>query len=142
MSNLLPQYHLYTRETNRQLTHQQRIFTDGEIEWVTVYFKVSFTEDKIHYNVPIHWTISKLLKKIHMWILTDFGHLNEDSVTFLIQMCQDIPDVRDEDAPCLPPDSTTTFKEKFTLNNKWPSFYVEVNSEGGGVGAVGLGLVE
>jgi hypothetical protein len=139
MSNLLRQYHLYTRETHRQLTHQQKIFTDGEIEWVTVYFKVSFTEDKIYYNVPIHWTITKLLKKIHLWILTDFGHLNEDSITHLIQMCQEIPDVRDEDAPSLTPDGTVTFKEKFTLNNKWPSFYVEVNS---GEGGVGLGLVE
>lgn len=142
-NNLLRQYHLYTRETHSQLTNEnKKIFTDGDIEWVSVYFKISLTAHTIYYNVPIHWTITKLLKKIHLWILTDFGHLNEDHVTFLIEMCQEIPDVRPEDAPCLPPDDTITYREKFILNNKWPSFYVEVNAgqeEGGGVG---VGLVE
>jgi hypothetical protein len=61
-----------------------------------------------------------------MWIMTDFEHLNEDLATFVIETGQNLA----EEAPCLEPNDDTTFKDKFTARSIWPSFYVDVTTEG------------
>jgi hypothetical protein len=117
---------VYQRVSQDQFHDENKIYTNGQIEWVRVYFKIALTTHTIYYNIPIQWTITRFLKKIHMWIMTDFEHLNEDHATFVIETGQDLG----EEAPCLQPDDNATFKEIFILTEKWPSFYVEVTAEG------------
>jgi hypothetical protein len=117
---------MYTRVSQEQFHDENKIYTNGEIEWVRVYFKIALTTHTIYYNIPIHWTITRFLKKIHMWIMTDFEHLNEDNATFVIETGQDLA----EEAPCLQPDDNATFKDIFTARGIWPSFYVDVTPEG------------
>jgi hypothetical protein len=116
----------YSRVAESQVHDVNKIYTNGQIEWVRVYFKIALTTHTIYYNIPIHWTITRFLKKIHMWIMTDFEHLNEEHATFVIETGQHLG----EEAPCLQPDDNTTFKERFILTGKWPSFYVDVTAEG------------
>jgi hypothetical protein len=98
------------------------------MEWVSVRFKVAYTTDVIFYNIPIKWSITRFVTKVHLWILTDFGHLNEYASTLLVEMGQEIQGVRPEEAPYLTPDANLTYQDKFIANGKWPSFYVCVRS--------------
>ena len=122
----------YTRIADFTTLNKQ-IYTDGKIEWTTVYFKLARTKKIIYYNVPIKWTIEEFNLKITQWIIDDFDineiniNDNEYSIGF-IEMGQEIVGIKPEDAPILLSEQITYY-DKFIQNNNWPSFYIKITSE-------------
>jgi len=109
---------------------KQQIFTDGTKEWVTVYFKKTFSTNIIYYNIPIKWTIEQFVNIVKEWIISDFdfdiSNRNYTSYSIqIIEMGQTIPGVKSEEAPCIDDDEQITYYDKYIRNNKWPSFYIK-----------------
>jgi hypothetical protein len=103
------------------------IHTNCETEWVTVYFKLVYSEDTIYYNIPIKWDMDSFINIVEEWIIKDWD-LDENQVIDIIEMGQEIPGINPEDAPCLI-EENITYYNKFIAKNKWPGFYIKIKNE-------------
>jgi hypothetical protein len=121
---------MYSRiSTNNEIGREQ-IFTNNTIEWVSVYFKEAYTKNICFYNIPIKWSIEQFLVTVKEWIIQDFDLDRRNYSNYsidLIEMCQEIPGVNEEEAHRLFPTAIPiTFHDKYTINNKWPGFYIKI----------------
>ena len=121
----------YSRIAPNNNQNLRKIYSDGNSEWVTVYFKEAFTSNIIFYNIPITWSIEQFINIVKEWIMGDFiGRRNNNRhVNYsinIIEMCQEIPGVNSEDAPPLE-ESETTYYNKYILDNKFPGFYIKIS---------------
>jgi hypothetical protein len=105
---------------------ENKILTDGIIEWVTVYFKIAKTDSIIYYNIPLKWSLSYFITIISQWVLSDLN-LENRSIQ-IIPMGQEISGEEPEDCPILS-GSLHSYYDKFIKLNKWPSFYIKINRE-------------
>ena len=119
---------MYSRISEIQEASNNSIHCDGTNEWVTVYFKEAFTTNTKYYNIKINWTIEQFLGIVKEWIIQDFNLDDRNYSNYsinIIEMCQEIPGVKSEDAPKME-EEQTTYYNKFIINNKWPGFYIKV----------------
>ena len=119
---------MYSRISENQQASNNNIWCDGTNEWVTVYFKEANTTNTKFYNIKINWTIEQFLGIVREWIIQDFDLDNRNYSNYsinIIEMCQEIPGVKSEDAPKME-EEQTTYYNKFINNNKWPGFYFKV----------------
>ena len=123
----------YSRISEIQQSSQNVILTDGITEWVTVYFKEAYTTNIRYYNIPIKWTIEEFLNIVGEWIIEDFDlasrNYDDDYTHFIniIEMGQEIPGVKPEDAPPVE-EEDTTYYDKYIVNKKWPGFYIKITT--------------
>ena len=121
---------MYSRISENQQASNNAICCDGTNEWVIVYFKEAFTTNTKYYNIKINWTIEQFLGIVKEWIIQDFNLDDRNYPNYsinIIEMNQEIPGVKSEDAPRLFPTATQiTFYDKYTINNKWPGFYIKI----------------
>jgi hypothetical protein len=119
---------MYSRISEISEASNNDIHYDGTNEWVTVYFKEANTTNTKYYNIKINWTIEQFLGIVKEWIIQDFN-LDERNYTNysinIIEMCQEIPGVKSEDAPKME-EEQATYYNKFINNNKWPGFYIKL----------------
>jgi hypothetical protein len=119
---------MYSRISEISEASSNAIHCDGTNEWVTVYFKEANTTNTKYYNIKINWTIEQFLGIVKEWIIQDFN-LDERNYTNysinIIEMCQEIPGVKSEDAPKME-EEQATYYNKFINNNKWPGFYIKL----------------
>jgi hypothetical protein len=121
---------MYSRISEIQEASNNIIHCDGTHEWVTVYFKEAYTTNTKYYNIKINWTISQFLGIVKEWIIQDFNLDDRDYQNYsinIIEMCQEIPGVNSEDAPKME-EEQITYYNKFINNNKWPGFYIKVET--------------
>jgi len=121
--------YIYTRQSNLQQTNYNVIKCDGLTEWVTVYFKEAFTDNRKNYNIPIKWTIEQFINIVKEWIMEDFDIANRDFTTCsisIIEAAQEIPGTKAEDSPCMV-EEQITYYDKYIINNRWPAFYIKIN---------------
>jgi hypothetical protein len=119
---------MYSRISEIQQASNNSIYCDGTNEWVTAYFKEANTTNIKYYNIKINWTIEQFLGIVKEWIIQDFDLDDRNYSNYLIniiEMCQEIPGVKSEDAPKME-EEQTTYYNKFINNNKWPGFYFKV----------------
>jgi hypothetical protein len=119
---------IYSRISEIQQASNNDIYCDDTNEWVTVYFKEANTTNIKYYNIKINWTIEQFLGIVKEWIIQDFDLDDRNYSNYLIniiEMCQEIPGVKSEDAPKME-EEQTTYYNKFINNNKWPGFYFKV----------------
>jgi hypothetical protein len=119
---------MYLRISEIQEASNNVIHCDDTNEWVTVYFKEANTINTKYYNIKINWTISQFLGIVKEWIIQDFDLDDRNYPNYsinIIEMCQEIPGVKSEDAPKME-EEQTTYYNKFINNNKWPGFYIKV----------------
>ena len=119
---------MYSRISENQQASNNNIWSDGTNEWVTVYFKEANTTNTKFYNIKINWTIEQFLGIVKEWIIQDFDLDDRNYSNYsinIIEMCQEIPGVKSEDAPKME-EEQTTYYNKFINNNKWPGFYFKV----------------
>ena len=119
---------MYSRISENQQASNNNIWSDGTNEWVTVYFKEANTTNTKFYNIKINWTIEQFLGIVKEWIIQDFDLDDRNYSNYsinIIEMCQEIPGVKSEDAPKME-EEQTTYYNKFIINNKWPGFYIKV----------------
>ena len=118
---------MYSRISENQQASNNNIWSDGTNEWVTVYFKEANTTNTKFYNIKINWTIEQFLGIVKEWIIQDFDLDDRNYSNYsinIIEMCQEIPGVKSEDAPKME-EEQTTYYNKFIINNKWPGFYIK-----------------
>lgn len=119
----------YARIANMESApNTHKIYSNGDFEWCTIYFKIAGTTDIIYYNVPIKWSITKFLKTIEQWITTDFNLANLQNHTIeIIETGQEIHGIKPENAPKIC-SGELTYQEQFLTNNRnnWPSFYIKI----------------
>jgi putative methionine-R-sulfoxide reductase with GAF domain len=118
---------IYSRISEIQQASNNIIHCDDTNEWVTVYFKEANTTNTKYYNIKINWTITQFLGIVKEWIIQDFNLDDRDYPNYsinIIEMCQEIPGVKSEDAPKME-EEQTTYYNKF-INNKWVGFYFKV----------------
>ena len=121
----------YSRISEIQQSSQNVILTDGITEWVTVYFKEAYTENIKYYNIPIKWTIEKFINIVGEWIIGDFDLQSRNYDNYLIniiEMGQEIPGIKSEDAPCVE-EEEITYYDKYIRNKKWPGFYIKITTK-------------
>ena len=119
---------MYSRISEIQQASNNDICYDGTNEWVTVYFKEALTTNTKYYNIKINWTIEQFLGIVKEWIIQDFNLDDRNYPNYLIniiEMCQEIPGVKPENAPKMEQEQTSYYN-KFINNNKWPGFYIKV----------------
>jgi len=119
---------MYLRISEIQQSSNNIIHCDDTNEWVTVYFKEANTTNTIYYNIKINWTITQFLSIVKEWIIQDFNLDERDYQNYsinIIEMCQEIPGVKSEDAPKME-EEETRYYNKFINNNKWPGFYIKL----------------
>lgn len=121
----------YSRIAPNNNQELRKIHSDGESEWVTVYFKEAYTSNIIFYNIPIKWSIEEFINIVKEWVMGDFigrrnNHRNVYYSISIIEMCQEIPGVNSEDAPALE-ESHVTYFNKYILDNKFPGFYIKIS---------------
>jgi hypothetical protein len=119
---------MYSRISEIQQSSNNIIHCDGTHEWVTVYFKEANTTNTKFYNIKINWTIEQFLGIVKEWIIQDFNLDDRNYSNYsinIIEMCQEIPGVKSEDAPKME-EEQTTYYNKFIINNKWPGFYIKL----------------
>jgi len=124
----MSQANLYSRISDIQEASVNNILTDGTNEWVTVYFKEAFTTNIKYYNIKINWTIEQLLGIVKEWLIQDFDLDDRNYTNYsieIIEMCQEIPGVKPENAPKLE-NSHIKYYDKYINNNKWPGFYFKI----------------
>lgn len=104
------------------------IYSNGIIDWVTVYFKEANTTNIKYYNIPINWTMDTFINAINQWVEVDFGlrGRNYNYTINIIEMGQEIPGIKPEDARELE-DEDITYYDKYIANNKWPGFYIKIS---------------
>ena len=123
----------YSRISEIQQSSQNIILTDGIPEWVTVYFNEAYTTNIRYYNIPIKWSIEEFLNIIGEFIIEDFDLASrnyDDNYTHfinIIEMGQEIPGVKPEDAPHVE-EEDTTYYDKYIANKKWPGFYIKITT--------------
>ena len=118
----------YSRISEIQQASENIIYTDGITEWVTVYFKEAFTTNIKYYNIPIKWTTEKFINIVKEWIMDDFDLVSRNYKSCsinIIEMGQEIADIKSEDAPHLE-EEEITYYDKFITTKKWPSFYIKI----------------
>ena len=118
----------YSRISEVQQSSQNVILTDGITEWVTVYFKEAYTPNIKYYNIPIKWTIEQFINIIKEWIVEDFNFQGRNYGNYsidIIEMGQEIPGVKPEDAPPVE-EEEITYYDKYIANKKWPGFYIKI----------------
>ncbi len=104
------------------------IYSDGIIEWVTVYFKEAYTTNIKYYNIPIKWNMDTFINAVNQWVEVDFGlrSRNYNYTINIIEMGQEIPGTKPED--CQPvEEEDITYYNKYIANNKWPGFYIKIS---------------
>jgi len=104
------------------------IYSDGIIEWVTVYFKEAYTTNIKYYNIPIKWNMDTFINVVNQWVEVDFGlrSRNYNYTINIIEMGQEIPEIKPED--CQPvEEEDITYYNKYIANNKWPGFYIKIS---------------
>ena len=125
----------YSRIAENNQQSLKKIYSDNSREWVSVYFKESFTENTILYNIPILWTMEQFINIVKEWIMDDFIRIrrnnnnNSGYSINLIEMCQVIPNTRPEDAAPLEDNNETnqiSYYDKYILNNNFPGFYIKI----------------
>jgi hypothetical protein len=119
---------VYSRISQIQEASVNNIWTDGTNEWVTVYFKEAFTTNIKYYNIRINWTITQFLGIVKEWLIQDFDLDDRNYTNYsieIIEMSQEIPGVKSENAPKLE-DLQTKYYDKYINNNKWPGFYFKI----------------
>jgi hypothetical protein len=119
---------MFSRISEIQQASNNIIHCDDTNEWVTVYFKEANTTNTKYYNIKINWTITQFLGIVKEWIIQDFNLDDRNYSNYsinIIEMCQEIPEVKSEDAPKME-EEQTTYYNKFINNNKWPGFYIKV----------------
>ena len=126
----------YSRIAPNNQQNLKKIYSDNLREWVSVYFKEAYTENTILYNIPISWTMEQFINIVKEWIMDDFVRRrrnNNDNTSYsikLIEMCQEIPNTRSEDAPQLEDNNETnqiSYYDKYILNNNFPGFYIKIS---------------
>ena len=120
----------YSRISEVQQSSQNVILTDGITEWVTVYFKEAYTTNIKYYNIPIKWTIEQFINIIKEWIMEDFDLRSRNYGNYsidIIEMGQESPGVKPEDAPHVE-EEDTTYYDKYIANKKWPGFYIKITT--------------
>lgn len=119
----------YSRISEIQQASNDVINYDGTNEWVTVYFKEAFTTNTKYYNIKINWTIEQFLGIVKEWIIQDFDLDDRNYPNYsinIIEMCQEIPGVRSEDAPKVQEEQISYYNKYIINNNKWPGFYIKI----------------
>ena len=120
---------MYSRISEIQQASNNDICYDGTNEWVTVYFKEAFTTNTKYYNIKINWTIEQFLGIVKEWIIQDFDLDDRNYPNYsinIIEMCQEIPGVKPENAPKMEQEQTSYYNKFINNNNKWPGFYIKV----------------
>lgn len=119
----------YSRISEIQQSSSNIIHCDGTNEWVTVYFKETFTTNTKFYNIKINWTIEQFLGIVKEWIIQDFDLDDRNYPNYsidIIEMCQEIPGVKSEDAPKVE-EEQISYYNKYIINNNWPAgFYIKI----------------
>jgi hypothetical protein len=119
---------MYSRISEISEASSNAIHCDGTNEWVTVYFKEANTINTKYYNIKINWTIEQFLGIVKEWIIQDFNLDDRNYPNYsinIIEMCQEIPGVKSEDAPKME-EEQATYYNKFINNNQWPGFYIKL----------------
>jgi hypothetical protein len=118
---------IYSRISENQYV-KNVIYSNGIIDWVTVYFKEAYTTNIKYYNIPINWTMDTFINAINKWVEVDFGlrGRNYNYTVNIIEMGQEIPGIKPEDARELE-DGHITYYNKYIANNKWPGFYIKIS---------------
>jgi hypothetical protein len=104
------------------------IYSDGIIEWVTVYFKEAYTTNIKYYNIPIKWNMDTFINAVNQWVEVDFGlrSRNYNYTINIIEMGQEIPGIKPEDCQAVE-EEDITYYNKYIANNKWPGFYIKIS---------------
>jgi hypothetical protein len=82
-----------------------------------------------NYNIKINWTIEQFLGIVKEWIIQDFDLDDRNYSNYLIniiEMCQEIPGVKSEDAPKVEEEQISYYNKYIINNNKWPGFYIKI----------------
>ena len=115
---------------NEERQNLQRVCGDEFLQWVPVYFKViSDIHDvmgTIHYNIPLFWSVTRMKYEIHHWIMSDLHFPYSNYTAVFIETGQETEGVHPEDGKMLEGE-TIPFAEKYTNQNKWPSFYIKLS---------------
>ena len=116
---------------NEEQQNLQRVCRDELLQWVPVYFKViSDFHDvmgTIHYNIPLFWSVTRMKYEIHHWIMSDIHFPYSNYTAVFIETGQETEEsVLPEDGKMLEGE-TISFAEKYTNQNKWPSFYIKLS---------------
>ena len=115
---------------DEELQNLQRVCGDEFLQWVPVYFKVISdfhnAMGTIHYNIPLFWSITRMKYEIHHWIMSDLNFPYSNYTAVFIETGQQIEGVQPENGKILEGE-TITFAEKYTNQNKWPSFYIKLS---------------
>lgn len=119
----------YSRISETQQASNNVIHCDDTNEWVTVYFKEAYTTNTKYYNIKINWTIEQFLGIVKEWIIQDFNLDDRNYSNYsinIIEMCQEIPGVKSEDAPEVE-EEQISYYNKYIINNNWPAgFYIKI----------------
>ena len=117
--------------TDEELQNLRHVCGDEFLQWVPVYFKVisdlHHVMGTVHYNIPLFWSVTRMKYEIHHWIMSDLSFPNRNYVAVFIETGQETEEgVLPEDGKMLEGE-TITFAEKYTNQNKWPSFYIKLS---------------
>jgi len=116
--------------TNEERQNIKGVYGDEFLQWVSIYFKV-ITDNHdmmgtIFYNIPLFWSIARMKYEIHHWIMSDIPFPYSNYTAVFIETGQEIEGVLPEDGTMLEGE-TITFADKYTNQNKWPSFYIKLS---------------
>jgi len=115
--------------TNDERLQLCKVYGDTFLQWVPVYFKVINETNEmlgtIFYNIPLFWSITRLKYEIHHWIMSDIELIHTNYIAMFIETGQEIEEVLPENGKYLEGE-TITFNVKYTMYDKWPSFYIKL----------------
>lgn len=121
----------YTRESKRPCSTNVVFFDqiyEGDdiyrLEYVTIYVKIAQTNDSNYYNININWSMTTFLDKIKLWVLTDHNHSDSRGRSLQTVKVVETGQPDEHNAPCIEEDNQLTYKNRYLVFNKWPSFYI------------------